>query len=165
MREQDSSGAKLRQFEALCRERGLPLTVQRRAVLVALMRHSDHPTADHIFDEVSGRFPGISRTTVYRVLETLVRLGVARKVCHPEAAARFETDTDRHHHMVCLECGRMVDLRDPRLDSLPFPDARSQGFKLTDYSIQFRGTCADCAQRAAKPRKTQMRGKPHETKK
>jgi Fur family peroxide stress response transcriptional regulator len=165
----------MEEFEEVCRRQGLPLTVQRRAVLEELVRRQDHPTADQVFKDVATRLPGVSRTTVYRVLETLVETGIARKVCHPGAAARFEVESHRHHHLVCLRCGRMTDVEDPRLDKLPFPDAGAHGFELTDYSIQFRGTCADCARavaaakRAAPARKARggkksgRRGVQHET--
>lgn len=135
----------LEEAERICRNNALPLTVQRRVVLEALAPRDDHPTADQIFVGVRAVTPEISRTTVYRVLEAFVRVGVARKVCHPGAAARYEIQQDRHHHLVCLACGRMTDLEDPRLDQLPFPDAAAHGFQLSDYSIQFRGLCASCA--------------------
>lgn len=138
----------LEEAEQICRRHGLPLTVQRRIILEALAPRTDHPTADQILVDVRARAPEISRTTVYRVLEALVRVEVARKVCHPGAAARYEIVRDRHHHLVCLACGRMTDFEDPRLDQLPLPDSKAYGFELTDYSIQFRGTCASCAQTA-----------------
>jgi Fur family transcriptional regulator, peroxide stress response regulator len=137
---------KVEQLERIFREHDLPLTVQRRAVLEALSLRLDHPIADRIFDDVRKRMPEISRTTVYRVLETLVRVGIARKVCHPGAAARYEVKTHRHHHLVCLNCETMVDLEDASLDSLPLPSA-SSGFHIEDYSIQFRGLCSDCARK------------------
>lgn len=135
---------RLAEFEETCRRHKLPLTVQRRVVLEALSVHFDHPTADHLFDEVRRNLPEISRTTVYRVLETFVRIGVARKVCHPGSAARYEMWDGRHHHLVCLECEAMIDLQDPSLDHLPLPDSGS-GFEITDYSVQFRGLCLKCA--------------------
>jgi Fur family peroxide stress response transcriptional regulator len=136
-------------FEQLCRRHGLPLTVQRRAVLQALAQRHDHPTADQVLDDVLARLPGVSRTTVYRVLDTLVEFGVARKVCHPGAAVRFEVETRRHHHLVCLKCDKMIDIEDSRFDSLPFPDPAKHGFQLSDYTIQFRGICPKCSAAAA----------------
>ena len=138
----------LEEAEQICRRHALPLTVQRRMILEALAPRSDHPTADEILAEVRERAPEISRTTVYRVLEAFVRVGVARKVCHPGAAARYEIVRDRHHHLVCLVCGRMTDFEDPRLDQLPLPDSKTNGFEVADYSIQFRGICARCARAA-----------------
>lgn len=165
MRQQIPSSAKMEEFQRLCRQLGLPLTVQRRAVLEALMHRHDHPTADQIFEDVSTRIPGVSRTTVYRVLETLVKIGIARKVCHPGAAARFEAETHRHHHLVCLQCSRMVDLEDPRLDTIPFPDARARGFEVQDYSVQFRGTCLDCARTVCTVRSLRPKNRGTEQKK
>jgi Fur family peroxide stress response transcriptional regulator len=135
---------KLEDLARICREHALPLTVQRRLVLEALSFRTDHPTADQVFDDVRKRMPEISRTTVYRVLETFVRIAVARKVCHPGAAARYEIKTHRHHHLVCLNCEAMLDLEQPSLDDLPLPSVNS-GFHIEDYSIQFRGLCSECA--------------------
>jgi len=70
-------------LEDICRQHALPLTIQRRLILQALSRRTDHPTADQIFDDIRKEMGEMSRTTVYRVLETLVRVGLARKVCHP----------------------------------------------------------------------------------
>lgn len=140
---------KLARFEALCRAQGLPLTVQRRVILEALASRDDHPTADEIFAAVQNRIPDVSRTTVYRVLDTLVGVGVAAKVCHPGASARFDARTDRHHHLVCRACGKVRDLEAPALNRLPLPDTRRRGFEIRDYSIHFLGTCADCRPRRA----------------
>jgi Fur family peroxide stress response transcriptional regulator len=104
---------RLQGFERLCREHGLALTVQRREVFAAMLERRDHPTAEQIYAKVKGRVPGVSRTTVYRVLETLVGAGVITKACHPGAAARYDPLTRRHHHLVCLHCEKVVDLEDP----------------------------------------------------
>jgi len=150
----------LEEAEQICRRHALPLTVQRRMILESLAPRTDHPTADQILTDVRERAPEISRTTVYRVLEAFVRVGVARKVCHPGAAARYEIVRDRHHHLVCLLCGRMTDFEDPRLDQLPLPDSQANGFEATDYSIQFRGICASCAKAAgASARAATAKGK------
>ena len=137
---------KLEELEKICRQRGLPLTAQRREVLHTLALRTDHPTADQVLDDVRKRLPQISRTTVYRVLEALARAGVVRKVCHPGPSARYELEKGRHHHLVCLGCERMVDLEDPSLDGLPLPGIIS-GFRIKDYSIQFRGLCSECARK------------------
>ena len=90
------------------------------------------------------RLPGLSRTTVYRVLDTLVDQGFARKVQHTGAVVRFDAMTERHHHLVCERCGRLVDLDDASVPSLPLPDVRGTGFRVRDYSISFTGLCKNC---------------------
>lgn len=135
-------------WEALCRGQGLPLTVQRRAVLRTLLGRRDHPTADQIYADVARRLRGISRATVYRILEVLARAGVVRKVWHGAAAARFEIPARRHHHLVCVACNRVTDFEDPALEGLQPPAARRFGFRLMDYSVQFLGLCRACAARS-----------------
>src|SRR5687768_15979264 len=64
-------------LEALCRREGIPLTMQRRVIFTALLKRDDHPTVDQVFAQVKDRIlPGVSRTAVYRALETLANLGV-----------------------------------------------------------------------------------------
>ncbi len=129
-------------FEQECRRRGLALTVQRRTVFEELASRRDHPTADQVFDAVQQRLPGLSRTTVYRVLETLVETGFAQKVHHPDAVARFDPVTERHHHLVCETCGRLVDLDDSAVPQVPLP--AGTGFHIRDYSVSFSGLCSNC---------------------
>ena len=142
--QQDPHDQKLAEFEAKCHQHKLPLTPQRRAVLEVLLRHTDHPSADQIYEEMRFRMPGISRTTVYRVLETLVRLGLAVKVFHPGAVARFDPVTQPHHHLYCFHCGSLTDLYDTQFEGVPFPENLPQGFEIVDFSVYFRGACSDC---------------------
>jgi Fe2+ or Zn2+ uptake regulation protein len=118
-------------LEAECRRRGLALTIQRRTV----------------FAELAARLPDLSRTTVYRVLETLVDAGLARKVHHAGGVARFDPMTSRHHHLVCDACGRLVDLEDEMVPPLRLPDSSRTGFRIKDYSVSFTGLCPDCAKK------------------
>ena len=120
------------------------MTVQRRIILTALVERDDHPTIDQIFEDVKQRLPGISRTTVYRALETLIELGIAKRTKHFESAGRFDGNTDHHHHLVCIRCSKVVDFDDPELAKLPLPDMRRTGFEVTDFSVYFEGLCQDC---------------------
>ncbi|HEY6838936.1 MAG TPA: transcriptional repressor [Geobacteraceae bacterium] len=135
---------KIAAVERICREHKLPMTVQRRGVMEELAGRYDHPTADEVFESVRKRFPEISRATVYRVLDTFVTLGVVRKINSPEAKARFDADTRRHHHIHCICCGAIADVHAAGLDSLPIPDSERADFEIYDYSITFTGKCADC---------------------
>ncbi|MGH7844128.1 MAG: Fur family transcriptional regulator [Candidatus Binatia bacterium] len=135
---------KLEELESACRRNGLPVTVQRRVILEALVERDDHPTVDQLFADVKNRIPGVSRTTVYRVLETLVQLGVSRKTNHFEATARFDANTDHHHHLICRSCNKISDLEDRSLDQFRLPEIRRSGFKVTDYSVYFEGLCPEC---------------------
>ena len=135
----------IQEFEAACRAQGLPVTVQRRRIFEALLGRTDHPTPDQVYAAVKDTLPGISRTTVYRVLETLVGLGVLAKASSPSAATRVDPRTHRHHHLVCQRCDRLVDVDDAAVEHrIRPPDVRQQGFAIHTYSIYFTGLCAAC---------------------
>ena len=152
---------KIASLEAKCRERGIPMTVQRRAIFEALLDRQDHPTIDQVYEDVKDRLRGVSRTTVYRTLETFVDLGLSRKTSHVAARARFDGNVDHHHHLVCVRCDKVVDFDDPALSRLPFPDARRTGFEIVDFSVYLEGLCPDCKKTAPKARGSNRPGKKH----
>ena len=135
---------RLRRLDEICREKGLPVTSQRRTVLEVLLRRSDHPTADQIYEAVQACIAQISRRTVYRVLDTLVEFGLIRQVHHPGATVRFDGMISRHHHLVCIRCHKIVDLESSTLDKVSLPPSKQQGFAIHDFSVQFMGVCPDC---------------------
>jgi Fur family peroxide stress response transcriptional regulator len=154
------SKIKEKELETMCREHGLALTIQRRTILEALAARSDHPTADQIYEAIKDLLKGVSKTTVYRVLETFVSFGIVRKVSNPEAKARFDADTSRHHHATCLHCGLVMDVHDQDLNKLKFPLHIEKGFDFVDYSINFTGLCTLCrpARGCVGPRNKMTRG-------
>ena len=151
VRRETALPGRLAEFEAECRRRGLAVTIQRRAVFEEIAGRKDHPTADQVYDAVIGRLRGLSRTTVYRVLETLVEAGFARKVHHAGGVVRFDPMTARHHHLVCESCGRLVDVDDSLVPPLRLPAASGTGFRIRDYSVSFTGLCPACSRRAEPP--------------
>jgi len=144
---------RLEEFESLCRMSGTPITVQRRVVLRAVLERDDHPTADQVFDVARDRVPGISRTTVYRVLDKLTELGLIRRLHHPGASVRFDGTIGRHHHLVCQKCGKVTDFTSAKLDKLPLPEVNRQQFEIQDFSVHCFGTCARCRKRRKRRRK------------
>lgn len=140
---------RIEQFERACRERGLPVTLQRRAVLGEILGRSDHPTADQIYETLKTRLHGLSRTTVYRILETLVQFGVITRTCHPGSAARFDPKVRQHHHLVCTQCEQVIDLEATHLNKVRWPNVQKVGFQIQGYHIHFHGICAGCRKRGS----------------
>jgi Fur family peroxide stress response transcriptional regulator len=120
------------------------LTSQRRVILQELSERKDHPTAEQVYESVRHRLPGLSKATVYRVLETLVQAGAARKVFHPKAVARFDPMTARHHHLICQTCGKLVDIDESMIQDIRLTALDVSGFQVTDYTINFTGVCSGC---------------------
>lgn len=139
-------------FFAAHRDGGLPVTTQRHAVYEAILDHSDHPTAEQLYREVRRQLPQISRMTVHRILGNFVSLGLVARICHPGSAARFDPKLGRHHHLVCLDCGSIMDIEDPRLNRLPWPEVNLHEFQIQDYHVHFRGLCARCRKNSSAPR-------------
>lgn len=134
-------------FASHCHDLGLPFTSQRRMILEAVLDLDNHPSADQVHERVARRLPGISRATVYRTLETLVRLGVITKACHPGHVVRYDRRTDVHHHLICMHCDEVADISDDRLDSIPLPDTTGLGFEIADHRVQLRGICQTCREK------------------
>jgi Fe2+ or Zn2+ uptake regulation protein len=133
-----------------CRDGGIPVTAQRRVVLEVVLECDDHPTADEVYAGVIERMPDLSRTTIYRTLETLVQMGVITRACHPGRGVRYDPRTEVHHHLVCLRCGAITDVFDSALDALPVPDTSQYGFAVQDFRVQLRGVCRDCSRKEAR---------------
>jgi len=131
-------------YRRRCRQGGLAFTAQRRAILEAVLDLDDHPTADQVHAVLSRKRLRVSRATVFRTLEVFARRGVITKACHPGSTVRYDWRTEQHHHLVCLNCDRVVDISDSRLDAVPLPDTRRFGFVVSDFKVQLRGICKEC---------------------
>jgi Fur family peroxide stress response transcriptional regulator len=134
-----------------CRERGLPLTPQRLAILRAVVDLDDHPSADRVHDALVRRRLRVSRATVYRTLESLARAGVLKKASHTGGCARYDGRLEHHHHLVCTRCERVLDFSDAHFDALPLPDTRGLGFAALEIQVQVRGLCSECREQEDKP--------------
>lgn len=148
--EERAKGERIEEWRRICRERGLAVTPQRRAILRAVLDAEDHPTAERVQAALARRRVRVSRATVFRTLEGLARLGLISKACHPGSSIRYDRRTERHHHLVCLGCDRVIDIHDARLDTLPVPDTRRLGFVVSDFKVQLRGTCRQCREQEEK---------------
>ena len=139
---------RMEKYFAACRDRGLRSTVQKREILDAVLDLENHPTADRVFEIVRPNLPELSRTTVYRVLESFVDMGLITKTCHPGSAIRYDPRIEQHHHLVCLSCDTVIDIDDGRLDALELPDTSTEEFVVHDFRVQLRGTCRRCRNEA-----------------
>ena len=141
---------RVREFRRKCHERNERVTMQRTLILETILDLDNHPSAERIYDAVEKRLPGIARTTVYRTLEHLARVGIITKACHPGRTTRFDPRTRIHHHLVCLHCNEITDFEHHALDRLPMPDTSALGFEVDEYRVQIRGTCRKCREHEMK---------------
>ena len=126
------------------RERGLRVTPQRQAIFRILHGSDRHPTADWVFDAARREMPMISLRTVYQTLNDLAAMGELQQLHLGPGSTRFDPNSDPHHHVVCVSCGRVVDLHADFPD-LRVPEGDAPGFQVSSTEIVFRGRCAECA--------------------
>lgn len=146
------------------KSRGYRLTVGRGAILDALAHAAkgEHLSAEDIYHKVHDNFPTIGLTSVYRTLDILINLGMVCKFDFGDGRARYELSEDHsgvkhHHHLVCTDCGRIVnyeDFIDEELSLLKRTEdglKRKYGFQITSHVMQFHGLCPDCQAREVEP--------------
>ena len=121
-------------------------TKQRQLVLDAVRSRCDHPTADDIYLAVREKDEHISRGTVYRNLNLLAEEGAIQDV-HVKGGDRFDLRCDRHAHVVCSECGVMMDAPLPYLENLDDQLAEKTGYAVSGHLTTFVGLCPACQAR------------------
>lgn len=132
----------LAQAQRLLRARGQRMSAPRRAVLHALTARGGHVGAEQVVTDVAET--GVHRSSVYRTLETLTRLGVVQHVHLGHGATAYHLVDAHHPHAQCRSCGAVVDLPADLLEPLrPVVTARS-GFVLDVLHVALSGTCAAC---------------------
>ena len=135
---------KLKRLEALCQAKGMRLTIQKRVILKNMLGRTDHPTADDVYQDVQQQIPGISRATVYRILDNLVQEGLIQRISHPGSAGRYDGNTNQHHHFLCTSCGQVLDVFFPVDEKQLFRAEQWKNLHVEGYSIYFHGLCERC---------------------
>ena len=134
---------------------GYRFTISRAAILDVLTSASKHLSAEDVYMAVHKYYPQVGLTTVYRTLELLVQMGIVFKSDFGDGRARYELaegpkGVNHHHHLVCTECGRVIDYTDFIDDEVELLQRTEKGlskkynFKITNHLIQFYGLCDSC---------------------
>lgn len=103
-------------FINILKDKSLKITPQRIQVLRAIYISKDHPTAENIIKYIKKFNPSISTGTIYKVLDTLVKYGVIKKVETYNNIMRYEFPNKNHHHIYYSDKNILVDYHDLKLD-------------------------------------------------
>lgn len=122
----------------------MKVTPQRLEIFLQMMAADDHPSAEDIFRRVRTRMPTISLDTVYRTLNSFDRQGLIAKVNFFEDRARFDPNTDHHHHLICSKCKSVMDFYWPDIDAFRLPPEIEGWGRVDGKHVQVRGVCAKC---------------------
>ena len=128
---------------------GLRVTPQRIAILEVLSSaEGHHLSADDVWERLSALRLSLDRSTAYRVLADLTDAGILTQVRFADGVARFEMQSQVHHHAVCTRCGATEDVPPRLIQPLTMALRQATGFAMApEEPVLVRGLCAVCAAR------------------
>lgn len=127
-------------IEALCIERGLRVTEQRRVIARVLSDAEDHPDVEKVYERAVAMDPQISIATVYRTVRLFEEAGILERHDFGDGRARYEAAPEAHHdHLIDVETGKVIEFVDPELEQLQRQIAERLGFRLVDHRMELYG--------------------------
>ena len=123
-------------------EKRLKVTPQRIAILEAIIKLHNHPTAENIIDYIRKPHPNIATATVYKILDTLVENKLVKKVKTEKDIMRYDAFLENHHHLYCSDSDRIEDYLDDDLNEILekyFEKKGIPGFRIEDIKLQIIG--------------------------
>ena len=131
------------------KQKGYKLTTQRRAILdVIIDNNGKHLNPEEIYDIVKIKYPEIGIATVYRTLQLLEKLNIVYRLNFDDGYNRYElnhsSENHHHHHLICLKCGKVMEVKLDLLENLEKQIENENGFEIVDHNVKFFGYCADC---------------------
>lgn len=135
---------KIKQALNTLKEEEIRITPQRHAVLEYLLESEAHPTADEIYKALEEKFPNMSVATVYNNLRVLRKVGLVRELTYGDDSSRFDCNMTEHYHIMCEDCGKIVDFHYPPLDEVESLAEKVTGFEVSHHRMELYGKCDDC---------------------
>lgn len=143
---------KCEEFYAKLKDNGYKLTTQRKVVLNAMLDHQEeHLTVEEIYQFVRETNPEIGLATVYRNIQLLSDMRIVEKLNLDDGFTRYELSNEdevhRHHHLICEDCGSVIEVKEDLMGSIEQSFKETYGFTVNDHQAKFFGICADCAKK------------------
>jgi len=139
----------MNEVKEMLKEEGYKLTTQRQAILNVIVENQDkHLSPEEIYDIVKLKHPDIGIATVYRTLQLLEKFNIVYRVNFDDGYNRYELNYDseshHHHHLICLKCGKVIEVKLDLLETLENEIEKENGFKIMDHNVKFFGYCSEC---------------------
>jgi len=137
---------KKEQLKTFMKLKGFKSTRQRDIIASEFFKCEDHITAEDLYKKINKRHKEIGATTVYRTLKLLAESGLATARVFADQLTRYEpvSEDEHHDHLICLDCGSIIEFEDPKLERLQEKIASDFGFSIVDHKMEFYGYCKDC---------------------
>ena len=136
-------------FKVRISEEGLKATKQREEILNIFLNSSGHKSLAQIYAQVAKTNPKIGYVTVYRTLKLLTQLGLATRRKFEDGETRYEpaSEGSHHDHLICLDCGKIIEFEDPTLEALQMGIAQRYRFRISHHLMELYGRCEECRQK------------------
>ena len=136
----------LQTFQEHLGRRGLKLTRQREEILRCFMAAERHLGIKELYRALKKQDPSIGRATIFRTLKLLQECGLVAEVGSSNGRSKFELKADRphHDHMICVECGRIIEFQSPTMERFQDEAIRRHGFAALWHRHEIFGRCRDC---------------------
>lgn len=133
-------------FQEYIRGKNLRHSEQRMQILDVFLKMEKHLTAEELHRLVQRKNPSIGTATVYRTLKLLRDSGLCRELRLQDGTTRYEHlyEHEHHDHMVCTDCGVLVEVLDPRIEKLQEKLAKDHGFHIKSHKLEIYGICRKC---------------------
>jgi len=124
----------------------LKITKQRRTVLKIFLESKNHVSVEELYNTVLKTEPKIGLATVYRTLALLTKSGLALEMDFGDGQKRYESSyrSLHHDHMVCTECGKILEFNHPLIEKYQEEVAKQKNFKITSHKLDLFGLCKNC---------------------
>ncbi|MFD1927853.1 peroxide-responsive transcriptional repressor PerR [Sporosarcina siberiensis] len=129
------------------KSKGVRITPQRHAILEYLISTKTHPTADEIYKSLASNFPNMSVATIYNNLRVFRSAELVKELTYGDSSSRFDFVTHDHYHIICNDCGIIVDFHHPGLEEIEHLASHVTGFKVNSHRMEVYGTCPACAKK------------------
>ncbi len=133
-------------------KKGLRSTDQRRLIVETFFKSPNHVSIEELLAQVREHDPKVGYATVYRTLKLLTECGVAFERRFGDGLARYELadEASHHDHLICIDCGNIVEFEEPRIETLQEAVAESHGYELRSHKHELYGICGDCQRKSKK---------------
>ena len=117
---------------------------QRDAILSLLKSTYSHPSAEWLYTSLKEEFPALSLATVYRNLNLLCEMGLARKIEVGDGTVRFDGNIDNHYHFLCSGCSKVIDVSENEFGGINKEIESKYQVRVDTHSVVFYGKCSEC---------------------
>lgn len=127
-------------IEAMCLEKGLKMTEQRRVIARVLSEATDHPDVDMVYQRAVSLDPKISIATVYRTVRLFEEASILARHDFGDGRSRYEEiPTEHHDHLIDVQTGDVIEFTNEEIERLQIIVARELGYELIDHRLELYG--------------------------